>query len=59
MNKFEEMRRKAGLSIALASEIAGVNQSTISYIERGARNPRLDTMEKLARAYNVEVSDFF
>jgi len=48
------LRERAGYSIRKLSEISGVGKSTISEIESGkAKNPRYDTLVKLANTLNV------
>jgi DNA-binding XRE family transcriptional regulator len=42
----------------LAKE-AGISTETIFAIEHGRRQPTVTTLDKLARALDVEVKDFF
>lgn len=52
------IRVQQGLSIAKLAELAGIGNSTISQIESGRRQTlQGDTIEKLATALNVSVSD--
>ena len=48
-------RRIAGLSQKALSEKAGIDQSDISKIERGAANPSVTTLERIARALGGEL----
>ena len=50
------LRRKAGLSQEELAERAGLHRTAISLSETGRRNPRLDTMVKLADALAVPVT---
>jgi len=38
---------------------AGLHRTYVSDLERGARNPSIDSIEKLARALHVSVSKLF
>ena len=38
---------------------AGLHRTYVSDLERGARNPSLDTIEKLAQALQLSVSSLF
>ncbi len=54
----KQLREQAGCSTqeAAASRV-GVNQTTISKLESGdVPSPRLDTLQKLATGYGVELS---
>jgi transcriptional regulator with XRE-family HTH domain len=39
------------------AEMAGLSQQMISYIERGMRNPTLDSTVRIARALRVDLAD--
>ena len=49
----ERIRR--GLSLNQLGEKAGLSRSMVSYVERGMRNPTLDTAFRLADALNVNL----
>lgn len=52
----KKLRNTAGFSISDLSKASGVGRSTISEIESGkAKNPKYDTLVKLASALNVSV----
>lgn len=51
------LRVAAGLSQAELAEAASITKSTVAAIEQGRANPRLDTLEAIARALGVEVVD--
>ena len=53
------MRRRAGLSQDDLARASGVDQGTISEIERGKRVPRPSTLRKLARGLGVKVAEVF
>ena len=53
-------RESNNLTLKQLAEISGVGPSTISDIENGkAKHPRMDTLEKLASAFQISVNDFF
>lgn len=49
-----ERRKRLGLSMSKAGEIAGLSQQNVSNIESG-RTPRLDTLLALLRAYGCRI----
>jgi transcriptional regulator with XRE-family HTH domain len=51
--KLREVRLKKKLSQGDVAKILGVHRSYISGLERGARNPSLLTVQKVARALGV------
>jgi transcriptional regulator with XRE-family HTH domain len=55
MNVVYELRQRAGLTQELLAGLAGVDRSMISRYETGRRSPRLDTLELLAGAVDLEV----
>jgi transcriptional regulator with XRE-family HTH domain len=48
-----ELRLSRGLSLEALGYMAGVDQGTISRIERGLAEPRRDTVVRLARALRI------
>jgi transcriptional regulator with XRE-family HTH domain len=59
MRELTRIREERGLSQQRLADASGVNKATINQIERGRRSPNLETLEKLAGALGVELSDFF
>lgn len=53
------MREEAGMTQTGLAEVAGVDRVTVNRIEHGRISPTIETLEKLARALDVEVADFF
>jgi transcriptional regulator with XRE-family HTH domain len=49
----ERIRRK--ISLNRLAEKAGLSRSMVSYVERGMRNPTLDTAFRIAGALNVDL----
>ena len=59
MTTLRQEREKAKLTQAELSKISGVPQAVISDIEKGiTKNPRLDTMKKLALTLHFNIADF-
>ncbi len=52
----KKMREEQRLSQKDLSLMAGVQQSTISYIECGEKNPSVDTAIKIAEALGVDLN---
>ncbi len=52
-NNVRTLRRARGLSQEAFADEAGLHRTYVSDIERGARNPTITVVEKLARALNV------
>ena len=54
--RVRELREAAALTQEDLAHQAGISTSTLSRIERGTYQPRLDTLGKLARALDVPVA---
>ncbi len=52
-------RDELGLSQEALASAAGLNRTYVGDVERGARNPSLRNVEKLAKAMRLSVADFF
>jgi transcriptional regulator with XRE-family HTH domain len=59
MDEIRRIRKERGISQQRLAELAGVDKVTIVHIEGGKVSPKVETLEKLARALDVEVADFF
>lgn len=58
----KHIRRGRGLSRRALSEISGVNDQTIKFLETHTNNPfdaKLSTLVKLAKALKCKVRDFY
>lgn len=51
------MREERGLSQEEFAERAGLHRTYVSMIERMARNPTIDVLEKIARALGIEPAE--
>ena len=52
-----EEREKRGLSMTVLGVRAGLSQQMISYVERGMRNPSLDTLIRVTDAMEVDLAE--
>jgi transcriptional regulator with XRE-family HTH domain len=57
MNQIRELRNLKGVSQARLAVTAGMDPATLNRIEQGKGNPNLKTLEKLAQALGVGVTD--
>jgi DNA-binding XRE family transcriptional regulator len=57
--KFKGIRESKGMTTRSLAKEASVSTETINAIEHGRRQPQVRTLDKLARALDVEVKDFF
>ena len=53
--RLKELREKAGYSQQSFADAIGVKQSTVGNWEAGAREPKLEVMQKLADLFDVSV----
>ena len=56
-NNIRLLRTKNRISQDKLSELAGINQQQISFIENGKACPKLETVIKIAEALTVTVND--
>ena len=54
-NALASARAKRGLTQSQLAALTGIDQSDISKIERGAANPSLNTLDRLATALDMEL----
>jgi transcriptional regulator with XRE-family HTH domain len=52
-------RSMLGISQGELAERAGLHRTYVSDLERGSRNPSIDSIEKLAHALHVSVAELF
>jgi len=55
--KLKQFRTEADMSQEMVAELSGLDRTYVSGIERGIRNPSLRSIERLAKALKVSVSD--
>ncbi|MBI4701309.1 MAG: helix-turn-helix transcriptional regulator [Deltaproteobacteria bacterium] len=56
-SRLRELRKKAGLTQEQLGERAGVSYKFLGGIERGAENPSLAVLDRLARGLDLEVRE--
>ena len=56
-HRLREVRDSKGLSQEALADAAGLHRTHVSLIERGHRSVRLETLERLAIALNVQPSE--
>jgi len=49
-------REKRSLSMNQVAERAGLSQQMVSYVERGMRNPTIETLLRMAAAIEVDLA---
>ena len=54
-----ELRKGRELSLATVASRAGLTKGFLSQVERGAKDPSISTLVRLARALDVPISSFF
>jgi transcriptional regulator with XRE-family HTH domain len=57
--RLQEARKRAGLSTSLLAERAGVKQTYVYELEYGTTNLSIKTLDKLAKALNCDMREFF
>lgn len=57
--RVREERHKLGLSQEELASRAGVHRTYIGMIERAEKNITLENIEKIAKALNIKIADFF
>jgi len=55
--RLRELRDAKGWTLETLAEAAAMNELQVGHIERGATDPKLSTIRKLARAYGMTVSE--
>ena len=55
--RLKSARRAKEMSVYKLSQISGVSQTHIRDLERGDRNPSLDTLDRLAKPLGLSLSD--
>lgn len=58
-SRIKELRKTRALSQEQLADIVGLDPKYVSFIECGRNAPSLETMEKIANAFGVEIKDLF
>ena len=56
-SNLQKQRRDRGQSQEAFADEAGMHRTYISDIERGARNPTIEIVDRIARALGVKIGD--
>lgn len=59
LEQLREILKERGLTLKTFSEMSGISQPNLSNYINGNISPTLDTLEKIAKALNVEIHDLF
>lgn len=54
-----KIRKEKGLSILDLKNLTGLSKSTISDLENDKSSPTIETLQKIAKALNVDIKEFF
>ena len=57
--QIKRLRERHGWTQAALAEKVGLHRVSLAHLERGAKRPSLDMLEKLADVLNIDVRDFF
>jgi transcriptional regulator with XRE-family HTH domain len=58
-NRLREIRTQKNISQERLAELAGLDRTYVSKIERGQRNISLEVAARLARALDIDIRGFF
>lgn len=58
-SRIQELRKKNNLTQSELAEKIGLSTNFIGMVERGERNTSVDKIFKLAKAFNISLSQFF
>ena len=58
-NRIKECRNNIGISQEALAHEAGLDRTYITSVERGKRNISIVNLEKITKALNIKLSDFF
>lgn len=57
--KIKELRSRLGISQEALAHLADLDRTYVNSVENGKRNISIENIEKLAKALNISVRDFF
>ena len=58
-NRIKELRKNKNISQEDLATLSGLHRTYIGMIERGEKNITLKNIEKVALAFNIEISELF
>jgi len=53
----KQIRKSKGLTLRQVEKISGISNSYLSQLERGLRIPSIDTLIRLAKAYEMDITE--
>ena len=57
--RIKQLRKEAGISQEKLAELAGLDRTYISGLERGLRNPSYLVLQRIAKELNIKEACFF
>lgn len=57
--RLKELRAKNDLTQEDLADKVGVDRSYMGFLERGEKNPTLEKLKLIAKAFNITLSDLF
>ncbi|BBB92068.1 MAG TPA: helix-turn-helix transcriptional regulator [Methylomusa anaerophila] len=57
--RLRDLRIQKKLTMKEVAEIAGIAQSSVSYIETGNNSPSIETLEAILTALGITIGEFF
>lgn len=58
-NRIKRLRTKKGLSQEKLAELAELNMSYVGQVERGEKNPSIETVYRICKALGADMSELF
>jgi len=59
VERIEQLREQAGLSVNQLAKRAGVGQASLSQVMNRKNKPSLDTLERLCDVFGITLAEFF
>lgn len=56
-SRLKKIRTAKGYSVYKLSQLSGVSETHIRDLERGERNPSLDTIDRIAKTFGMSLSE--
>ena len=57
--RIKELRSRLGISQEALAHLADLDRTYVNSVENGKRNISIENIEKIAKALNISVKDFF
>jgi transcriptional regulator with XRE-family HTH domain len=57
--RIKALRAEHGMTQEKLADLIGVDRSYMGFVERGERNPTLDKIVKIAKAFKISLSELF